>query len=245
MSNQCEKWACDMTTNVCVQTFTTAGTPIVGGSDPAGNCKIEVCNGAGQSTIENDDMDTPMDDGNPCTIEACTNGTASTMNASTGAACPGGKCDANATCVECLADGDCSTGTNPSCDMASNQCISCSDGTQNGDEEGVDCGGTKCAKKCGGATCADNMECLSGFCADGVCCNNACNTTCKACNIAGSEGTCSNIAFGMPDATPVCDNTQACDGNGACKLKNDEVCTNDASCLSNNCVNGSTKLCKP
>jgi hypothetical protein len=45
-----------------------------------------------------------------------------------------------------------------------------------------------------GTTCAAGTQCASGFCADGVCCNNACEGTCESCNQGGPKsGTCSPI----------------------------------------------------
>jgi hypothetical protein len=44
-----------------------------------------------------------------------------------------------------------------------------------------------------GVTCAANSDCQSGFCTDGVCCNNACAGTCEKCSLTGSVGTCSPI----------------------------------------------------
>jgi hypothetical protein len=42
-----------------------------------------------------------------------------------------------------------------------------------------------------GATCASPVECESGNCVDGVCCDTTCGDECKRCNLAGNEGTCS------------------------------------------------------
>jgi hypothetical protein len=56
--------------------------------------------------------------------------------------------------------------------------------------------------------------CKTGNCVDGVCCDTACGTTCKACNVAGSVGTCTNILAGQ-DPGNEC--TNACDGSGACQ----------------------------
>ncbi|MBI5508770.1 MAG: hypothetical protein HY903_08445 [Deltaproteobacteria bacterium] len=42
-----------------------------------------------------------------------------------------------------------------------------------------------------GQRCDTPGQCISGFCADGVCCNNACNGTCNQCNAVGAEGVCS------------------------------------------------------
>src|SRR5208282_5340108 len=44
-----------------------------------------------------------------------------------------------------------------------------------------------------GVMCATNGDCQSGYCADGVCCNNACNGTCEKCSLAGTVGKCSPI----------------------------------------------------
>ena len=40
-----------------------------------------------------------------------------------------------------------------------------------------------------GATCASGSDCLSGSCADGVCCNNLCDGQCESC-AAANPGTC-------------------------------------------------------
>ncbi|MFO0590796.1 MAG: hypothetical protein U0441_24850 [Polyangiaceae bacterium] len=41
-----------------------------------------------------------------------------------------------------------------------------------------------------GTPCADGVACKSGFCVDGVCCESACETGCRYCNIPGYEGRC-------------------------------------------------------
>jgi hypothetical protein len=50
--------------------------------------------------------------------------------------------------------------------------------------------------------CGDNGHCQSGNCVDGLCCDQPvemCNG-CKACNVAGSEGTCVNLPEGPVEA---------------------------------------------
>jgi len=71
-------------------------------------------------------------------------------------------------------------------------------------------------KKANGQACSGGSECASGHCVDGVCCNTACTGTCKACNLAGSEGTCSNVPNHQQDSdtcTAIC---KECDGSGNC-----------------------------
>jgi hypothetical protein len=52
-----------------------------------------------------------------------------------------------------------------------------------------------------GAACGTTSECGTGLtCVDGVCCTSACTGTCRACNLPGSEGTCTNIPAGQDPA---------------------------------------------
>ncbi len=78
------------------------------------------------------------------------------------------------------------------------------------------CNGSECvAKKANGQLCGTSGECSSGFCADGVCCNSACTGTCQACNLGGSNGTCSSISNGS-DPDNECGTCKVCNGAGAC-----------------------------
>src|SRR5687768_11874412 len=40
-----------------------------------------------------------------------------------------------------------------------------------------------------GAECTTGIECLSGACSEGICCDSTCTGDCEACNVAGSVGT--------------------------------------------------------
>jgi hypothetical protein len=64
-----------------------------------------------------------------------------------------------------------------------------------------------------GQTCGDPGQCASGFCTDGVCCNNACGGSCKSCNGA-TPGTCTNFAANTDPQTECAAYT--CNGTGAC-----------------------------
>src|SRR5260221_7814337 len=76
--------------------------------------------------------------------------------------------------------------------------------------------------------CASGDECESGHCADGVCCNAACEGACEACNLDASPGKCSPSSAGdaSPDGHPACAKEEAtscgtdgtCDGAAACRL---------------------------
>src|SRR5262245_27160673 len=48
-----------------------------------------------------------------------------------------------------------------------------------------------------GAVCSQGDQCRSGFCPRSICCAEACNEICQACNLAGSEGRCVPVPAGQ------------------------------------------------
>jgi MYXO-CTERM domain-containing protein len=80
-----------------------------------------------------------------------------------------------------------------------------------------------------GTACATAEQCASDFCVDGVCCDQACTSTCQACSAAlkasgADDGVCGTAANGLdphndcPDDGPVsCARDGSCDGNGQCR----------------------------
>jgi len=110
-----------------------------------------------------------------------------------------------------------------------------------------------------GEACQAAGQCKSGHCVDDVCCDGACGGTCEACNLTGSEGTCTPIP---PDAgprmecagDPTCGNG-VCDGSGACSYPNagqtcGSICISDNLVVSTcddkyKCVAQAPKSCSP
>ncbi|RYZ34901.1 MAG: hypothetical protein EOO72_12580, partial [Myxococcaceae bacterium] len=82
-------------------------------------------------------------------------------------------------------------------------------------------------KKENGEACAANRDCNSGSCADGVCCDSACNGACDACNLPGNEGVCTVSPRGT-----------ACDDGDACTLE--DVCDGESATA----CGGTPKECK-
>ncbi len=75
------------------------GTPVP--SQAAGDCRVNVCDGAGNVVAVINNTDVP-NDGNSCTLDVCTNGKASNPPAPAGTACNqsgGSVCDGNGSCV--------------------------------------------------------------------------------------------------------------------------------------------------
>lgn len=77
-----------------------------------------------------------------------------------------------------------------------------------------------------GNACATGDACASGFCVDGVCCDNACGggvaDDCQACSVAAgasTNGSCAVFSSGTEcrAAADICDVSEACDGvSGVC-----------------------------
>ena len=112
------------------------------------------------------------------------------------------------------------------------------------------CDGKGACKTAKGKKCLLDSDCVSGICIDGVCCTTKCTDQCKACNVPGSEGTCTLIPKGQPDAYPTgtCEGNQACDGKGNCKKASGQTCQKPGDCASGYCKDGfccSTACDKP
>ncbi|HVX97140.1 MAG TPA: hypothetical protein VHK47_19645 [Polyangia bacterium] len=81
------------------------------------------------------------------------------------------------------------------------------------------CNGNSCGLKNPGASCSSGAECLSTFCAQGVCCDKACNGSCQSCGMTGTLGVCTNVATGAPDPAGICQDLgpASCATNGMCQ----------------------------
>lgn len=133
-------------------------------------------------------------------------------------ACNGMLCDGNGACLAgCQGPGDC---IQPYfCEMTA------------GDPDLHKC---KPDMDLGGNCKGEGYEaCKSNFCADGVCCENACDKECRACN---AQGKCVPITSGEDPDT--CTNGSHCDKNGVCRKVIGQACIGNAQCLSGFCVDG-------
>ena len=156
----------------------------------------------------------------------------------TGADCGGAECGQCEDGLGCLGPDDCLSG-----DCNGGVCISCGDQVRNGTETDVDCGGS-CPEDCmNGSTCSSASDCVSPNCVDGVCCATVCTGTCRACNLPGHEGTCTDLPEGVDDLTPTCSDTMTCDGAGSCVGDQGQghvgdPCDNNSDCLNDSCQMG-------
>jgi hypothetical protein len=84
-------------------------------------------------------------------------------------------------------------------------------------------------RKPNGQSCSGADDCASGFCTDGVCCQQACDGACQACNLTGRLGTCSPRAAGTRCQAGTCSgnlllNAGSCDGAGQCAVEASRSC---------------------
>jgi hypothetical protein len=102
---------------------------------------------------------------------------------------------------------------------------------------GAHCLGDACVKSATGAKCAEAVECMSGNCVDGYCCDKACKGQCEACDGDGTAGSCKPVIGAPKNGRPGCDGTGPCAGTCGGALPDmciyphsDMACEDDASC---------------
>lgn len=146
-----------------------------------------------------------------CQSGTCTNGVCEQLSCAPN--CQNGKA--------CQLSSDCLSGV---CQAGICMFPTCMDQVKNGTETGIDCGGAcqACAapKLADGSACLFGSTCTSGSCVDGVCCNSACNGTCRACNQAktGSpNGVCGNVINGSDPDNECVAGAGVCNGAGVCR----------------------------
>lgn len=88
-----------------------------------------------------------------------------------------------------------------------------------------------------GESCQADDECVSGHCADGVCCDTACDEDCEKCDLPGQVGFCADVPAGHDDRD-TCAPIEVCDGVGVCVLPDGQPCSGPTRCLSGQCADG-------
>jgi hypothetical protein len=208
-NSECQSFTCvDGTCNV---TFTPMGTAVA--IQALGDCQSNVCDGKGY-IVNVGDLADPVDDGNPCTLDACVGTETQHGFLASGTACNGAQyCDGFGFCVECLDSSQCNSSI-----CYKNACATpeCSDMVKNGTETDIDCGGLQCSPCAPGLQCVGNPDCKSHVCEGGKCSAPTCTD-----NVQNGLETYADC--GGPDCSPCADTlpcnagidciSQACVGN--------------------------------
>jgi hypothetical protein len=236
----CQQWECDQ--GECVAHNTPEGTLLA--DDLYGDCRQRVCNGHGGADKIADPKDPPTTT-DPCFAWSCI-GWTPVHGPQPGAECKTsigvkGVCDDLGACVQCRENNDCPKPVEDRC--YSNTCVSCADNKKNGDETGVDCGGT--CGSCLGESCIVDADCASDECVltnavpERVCCDAPCDGQCEQCDM---NGQCNPVPWGKPDEDTCGGPHEVCNGSKLCKIKSGSPCTANVQCLSNSC-NLMTMVC--
>lgn len=180
-----------------------------------------------------------VDDDNPCTNDRCVAGEPVHDPRAPGATCPGGVCDGDGACVECVGERDCTGGE--VCDP-SGLCVppTCTDDQQNGDETDLNCGGDDCAPCGEGDACEVATDCESGICdGDHVCTAPRCGDGVQQAGEACDDGNETNDD-GCDDGNGGNCTETAC-GNGV--VAGDEACDDGNATLGDGCDDGPDGNC--
>jgi plastocyanin len=168
---ECPKGPCENATceaGVCGTTPKEDGIEVE--IQSSGDCKVEVCDGQGNTRFEIDDTDVRTFDLDECEAGACTDGVAEVVASPLNTPCGDnemGFCNANADCVECTMDSQCMSMI---CNVGEGSCApaTCGNMMVDGDETDEDCGGS--CPSCGtGLNCNGGDDCLSLVCEGGTC----------------------------------------------------------------------------
>jgi hypothetical protein len=167
---------------------------------------------------------------------------------SSGTECGSGFCT-DGVCCEAAACGTCETcaGNNPG---KCTQVINAEDADTCGAAQKKSCDARGACVPGLGAACTKGADCASGSCADGVCCDTACDRACEACSAKNKQGNrddgrCGVASLGSNPGNRcleggVCSAAGTCDRGGACKDDRTAVDTkgNASDCGDYRCASG-------
>jgi hypothetical protein len=227
--SECRTRTCDG--GVCGLDFAASGTPLNATQQTAEDCRLVVCDGAGEVESVVDDTDVPVD-GLECTSDSCDGGMPSNPPVASGTVCAAGECDADGDCIGCSDAADCG-GESTFCEV-----VTCVDqvcgidtteaGTALPEQTPGDCQRLECDGEGNAASVADSADpppdegndCTEELCEDGVPQHVAVPVDAACDDNGGSfcdgQGTCVE-----------CTSNSQCGGGGGCMMPAcvDQACT--------------------
>ncbi|MCR9159155.1 MAG: putative metal-binding motif-containing protein [Nannocystaceae bacterium] len=213
----------------------------------SGHCQNGFCCDSGDCCADSGDC-SAYDEAPVCDSSATCQGTRVDGVCSATSQCETDTVDDDSGCATIEAD-DCGPYPALLCGPGQNQTPPVCADDCSGDAEcdaSAHCDGNVCVPDEGpGGSCTSTAQCQGGLsCVDGVCCTSSCVGTCEACDVPGSEGTCTDIPNGDDldnecgaidcddyfsgwvgdvcyDRADVPANEAACNGAGACQVAAD------------------------
>jgi hypothetical protein len=248
-ATECMGWRCE--SHECKADLTTALLPV--DKQIAGDCKRVECS-EGKRKLAIDDNDVPASQ-DACRSATCMDGEPQQTLKATGTSCVEGQvgvCNGQGGCVRCLENTNQGCGTNEVCHTLNGgepQCVPehCLNGTKDGDETDMNCGGS-CKPCLLGDGCSKDSDCSNHTCAHGigpdekVCCQLPCTAICKVCS--KGTGKCDDAPTGTIDSA--CAMGQVCAKGAACVFQAWHSCAKNGECMSGHCDNYTNgNLCSP
>jgi hypothetical protein len=209
--------------------------PDGGGHDDASRAETTALDDAAAPADATAPMDAPYD--------AATHADPASTLKPNGASCIVAAECASGDCVDAICCGDASCGACESCGVPGTL-GTCAPVPRLASDVDSNCSGTQACDGAGhclaitGQLCGAASECLSGFCADGVCCATGCTDQCYSCN--QTAGMCMPVG-GVEDnnASATCSGAKTCVvssvGVPGCKLKDGQTCGADDECALGHC----------
>ncbi|MFO0679362.1 MAG: hypothetical protein U0169_22735 [Polyangiaceae bacterium] len=212
----CISGICNTVSGVCAQSACFDGRKSSGEADVdcGGPCTLK-CDGGKTCTQASDCASGFCRADGKCAASHCDNGVKDADE--TDLDCGGTLCNANPLTKcgvnkVCTSSNDCQSGAckqDGTC--AANQC---SDGTKNGQETDLDCGGATCRPT---NPCATGQACLVGAdCANGACHANTKLCVASVCGDLAKSGDETDVDCGGSTCTPRCDQGKGCNVNSDC-----------------------------
>lgn len=231
LSGQACACASDCATGFCVDGVCCSSSCTETCKTCAANGSLGTCTFVSAGAAPRNPSTCAAADASTCGFDGKCDGAGACRKFAAGTECKKGSCDGAAVVGAFVCDGKGRCKQAPetictpfSCDPSRKACYDqC---TQTSDcAGGQECVNRSCGARMKGASCNANGECGSGFCADHVCCNVACQGACVSCAMAGRLGTCWPIDAALPDPRGICKDLGGsscgtdgrCDGFGGCE----------------------------
>ena len=198
--SECDADAYCNDASVCVPDESDGETCDADAQCVSGHCGNGFCCESGDCCADDGDCNA-YDEAAECTSTATCQGSRVDGECSASSQCGADTLADDSGCAGAIAN-DCGPYPSVACGNGMNQVAPTCPNSCMGDgdcDASAHCEGGSCVPDAGqGGFCTSTVQCAGGLaCVDNVCCTSACNGACEACDVPGSEGTCTDIPEGV------------------------------------------------